>query len=160
MRRGVAGIEFVVAISLFLIGFWVVYAESAIMLTPNPQQADARHPAIEYYSNVLAHDPGFPKDWSDSPDEFGLAYYNNNRVYYNILDSEKLDFMADEEYRNCDDLALRQFKGMRFAIEVVTKSKTWSCSTDIRKEAVIERPVYVRIPGHSYHVGVLRVWGV
>jgi hypothetical protein len=157
MRKGVAGIEFVVAVSLFLIGFWLVYTESAVMLTPNPQHSDARQPAIEYYSNVLLHDPGSPKDWTWSPSEFGLAYYENDETFYNILDYNKLEWMAD---RDCDWLWVNQVTGMRFAVEVLSKRKTWSCSTDIKKEAFVERPVYIRIANHSYDPGVLRVWGV
>jgi len=157
MRKGVAGIEFVVAVSLFLVGFWVVYTEGATMLTPNPEQSDARQPVIEYYSNVLAHEPGYPKEWTTSPGEFGLAYYNNNETFYNVLDSVKLDYLAGQ---TCDSLKPLQFTGMRFAIEVVTKKKLWNCSTDMRKEALVERPVYVLLNGHSYEPGLLRVWGV
>ncbi|MBN3037604.1 MAG: hypothetical protein JW834_04105 [Candidatus Diapherotrites archaeon] len=152
--RADIGIEFLVAVVIFLSAFWFIYLQSTVMLTQRIQRQDLRQPAMQLLSSVVIHDAGTPPEWTTGPNEFGLAYYDE-KANHNILDETKLDYMAAQD---CNDIMPRAFKGLSYSIKVSTPEESWECSSSIQKIALIERPAYVRRTSGEYEEGVIRVW--
>ena len=149
MRKGAGGIEFVVAMALFLTAFWFIYLQGSSLLTYRMMRSDVRHPAAELFSDICVKDSVDPAEWGTS---FGLAY-GGGTVQQNILDASKLDAMHGQP---CPEPP--QFSGLSFKVYVQTKAKSWECSSPITEGAYIERPVYVRMNSGAYKEGLIRVY--
>ncbi len=151
--KGTAGMEFVVATTLFLAAFWFIYIQGALMLMPQLHRGDIRETGINFYSTVLATDTGIPQDWVNNPTKIGFAEYEES-PQANILNKTKLDWA---HYRECSEIHEGIMAGMEFAFSVTSSAGYWECNTTIIKEGSVKRGVYIHI-GTEYYPGVLEVW--
>ncbi|MCD6522789.1 MAG: hypothetical protein J7K68_03490 [Candidatus Diapherotrites archaeon] len=154
MKKGSLNIEFVIAVTLFISAFWVLYLQGSTFITQRIVRNDVRYPAMYMFSEKIMKEAGEPKDWNatNTYTTFGLAYYDG-KTYASILDENKLDAMNGSA---CPTMEL--FNGIDFAIKVRTKAKVWECTTNIKKITSIQRPVYVRMNSGAYKEGVIYVW--
>ncbi|MFC2174392.1 hypothetical protein ACFLQ2_00795 [archaeon] len=152
--KGSIGIEFVVATALFLVAFWFIYFQSALMLTPQMQRSDVREIAVEFYSSTLIASPGEPENWAASPTQLGFADMVSGSSTPGVLNKTKLDWADGQD---CDSYNTTM-AGMEFAWKVTTSVATWECNTDIPKVGVIKRPVIVYWSGWAYRAGTMEVW--
>ena len=158
-KKGSMGLEFVVAISLFLVAFWFIYLQSTVLLLPKTFRNDVRQPGAEFVSTKLMSDPGYksgiatPEDWDAGTgyDELGLALYSGS-TKQGVLDRNKLNAVNGT---SCSSLKLDVFEG-EFAYEVHS-NLFWACDAGFDKNAYVQRPVYVKVGG-AYWKGVIRVW--
>lgn len=148
--RGAAGIEFVIAITIFLSAFWFIYLQSAFMLTPQLQRNDIREPAVQYYANLLVSDAGIPVEWTSNPNLTAFAEYGTP----NILNKTKLDWAATQ---NCSEID-SGMAGMDFAFRVTSPAGSWECANPPAKQGSVKRGAYVH-SGDDYYPAVLEVWG-
>lgn len=155
MKKGVGGIEFVIAVTFFLVSFWYVFLQASEMLTEEPVNEDLRQPIIKMYSGHIIKNPGTPSDWDSGFTDFGLAYYENGRTFNNILDEDKLDY-ADNV--SCENIDVNLFKKNDFGFEVTSNTGTWACNNPPKKDVLLERFVYVRSSNGEYHPAVIGVW--
>ena len=144
MSKGTIGIEFIVATAIFLGAFWFIYLQSTVMLTPQLQRADVREMGVEFYSSILATDA-----------EEGFAYETGGTVKPNILDKDKL-LLVDG--LPCSEVQSNLMSGMEFAFKVTSSTGSWECVTDIPKNGVVDRPIFIRTAANAYHAAVLEVW--
>ncbi len=158
-KKGSVGLEFVVAISLFLVAFWFIYLQSTVLLLPKTFRNDVRQPGAEFVSTKLISDAGYessigtPEDWDAGTgyDELGFALYSGG-TKSGILDRDKL---TATNGTNCEGLKLDVFEG-EFAYEVHS-NLFFACNAKFNKNAYVQRPIYVK-SGGAYWKGVMRVW--
>lgn len=155
MSKGVGGIEFVIAVTFFLIAFWYVFIESSMMLIDEPVQEDVRQPILQLYSGYIIKNPGSPPDWDSNPDDFGLAYYDNGKIYKNILDHDKLEHANSTD---CSSLEPFLTNGINLGFRVTSQYGTWECQNPPRKDALMKRFVYIHFPQQTQYPAVLEVW--
>ncbi|MCD4740314.1 hypothetical protein K8R43_03930 [archaeon] len=154
MKKGVSGIEFIVAVTFFLIAFWYVFIETSEMIMDKPVQVDVRQPALQFYSGYIIKNPGEPADWDENPDDFALAYYDE-KTHRNILDHTKLNYANQT---NCSSLTPAIMNGIDIGFKVTSQYGTWQCQNPPRKDAMITRLVYIHVPRRTQYAGTLEVW--
>lgn len=155
MKKGVSGIEFIIAVTFFLIAFWYVFVETSEMLTEEPIQEDFRQPIIQLYSGYIIKNPGNPEEWEQNPNDFGLAYHENGKTFKNVLDSDKLNY---SNHTACSALKPNLFKGINLGFKVTSQYGTWQCTSPPRRDVLMKRLVYVHFSNKSYYPAVLEAW--
>jgi hypothetical protein len=158
-KKGNMGLEFVIAVTLFLMAFWFIYLQSTFLLLPKTMRNDVRQPGADFVASKLVMDPGYksgaptPEDWDNVTgyDDLGFALYDLG-TKANVLDRDKLDAVNGTA---CNTLKMSVFKG-DFAYEVESNHK-WSCVASFTKDAFVQRAVYVK-SGGAYWDGVIKVW--